>query len=296
MWLKGNLHTHTTNSDGNGTPDEVVSWYSQHGYDFLALTDHNHLTQPPDLLSEIILIPAMEITIHQQDKEIHLNAFNLTKPLEITQRDTPTATIKYYIKRITDLGGLLSVNHPNFCWSLGLDELSRLPDGFLLEIYNGHPAVNNQGMGSYPSVELMWDRLLSGTYRSVWGLAVDDMHQLHGEWGYDYSNPRKGWIMADCTERSSTAILRAIKQGAFYASTGVALSHYKFSSKICELTVEEQRGLKYCIQYIGSEGQVIHEVFGTTASYVPNGKEGYIRCRVMDSNNRHAWTQPFFLI
>ena len=43
-WLKGNLHTHTINSDGDSTPEEVVRWYREHGYDFLVLTDHNFLT------------------------------------------------------------------------------------------------------------------------------------------------------------------------------------------------------------------------------------------------------------
>ena len=34
-WYKGNTHTHTINSDGDSTPDEVVRWYRQHGYNFL---------------------------------------------------------------------------------------------------------------------------------------------------------------------------------------------------------------------------------------------------------------------
>src|ERR1041385_6337438 len=43
-WYKGNTHTHTLNSDGDSTPDEVVRWYRSHGYQFLVLTDHNYLT------------------------------------------------------------------------------------------------------------------------------------------------------------------------------------------------------------------------------------------------------------
>ncbi|HZS07725.1 MAG TPA: hypothetical protein VFD58_23010 [Blastocatellia bacterium] len=43
-WYKGNTHTHTLNSDGDSTPDEVVRWYREHGYHFLVLTDHNYLT------------------------------------------------------------------------------------------------------------------------------------------------------------------------------------------------------------------------------------------------------------
>lgn len=44
-WFRGNTHTHTLWSDGDGTPDEVVDWYASHGYDFLVLSDHNVLSQ-----------------------------------------------------------------------------------------------------------------------------------------------------------------------------------------------------------------------------------------------------------
>ena len=48
-WYKGNLHTHTLNSDGDSTPHEVATWYREHGYQFLVLTDHNHFTDPAGL-------------------------------------------------------------------------------------------------------------------------------------------------------------------------------------------------------------------------------------------------------
>jgi len=41
---RGNIHTHTTESDGDAEPEKVVEWYNNHGYDFLVLSDHNHLT------------------------------------------------------------------------------------------------------------------------------------------------------------------------------------------------------------------------------------------------------------
>ena len=37
---KGNLHTHSTNSDGTLTPEQVCRRYAEAGYDFLALTEH----------------------------------------------------------------------------------------------------------------------------------------------------------------------------------------------------------------------------------------------------------------
>lgn len=44
-WYKGNLHTHTLWSDGDDFPENVAFWYRDHGYHFLALTDHNKLSE-----------------------------------------------------------------------------------------------------------------------------------------------------------------------------------------------------------------------------------------------------------
>lgn len=40
-WYRGNLHTHTHWSDGDDYPEMVALWYRDHGYQFLAMTDHN---------------------------------------------------------------------------------------------------------------------------------------------------------------------------------------------------------------------------------------------------------------
>ena len=42
-WWKGNLHTHTFWSDGDDFPEMGADWYREHGYHFLALSDHNVL-------------------------------------------------------------------------------------------------------------------------------------------------------------------------------------------------------------------------------------------------------------
>ncbi|HAB15339.1 MAG TPA: hypothetical protein DCE44_02700, partial [Verrucomicrobiales bacterium] len=40
-WWKGNLHTHSFWSDGDDYPEMIAAWYRDHGYQFLALSDHN---------------------------------------------------------------------------------------------------------------------------------------------------------------------------------------------------------------------------------------------------------------
>ena len=44
-WYKGNLHTHSYWSDGDEFPEMIMDWYKSHGYNFLALSDHNILPE-----------------------------------------------------------------------------------------------------------------------------------------------------------------------------------------------------------------------------------------------------------
>src|SRR5687768_5000510 len=43
-WWKGNLHTHSLWSDGDDYPEMIADWYKKNGYHFLALSDHNILS------------------------------------------------------------------------------------------------------------------------------------------------------------------------------------------------------------------------------------------------------------
>src|SRR5881227_340650 len=44
-WYRGNLHTHSLWSDGDDYPEMIVAWYKEHGYNFLALSDHNRMLE-----------------------------------------------------------------------------------------------------------------------------------------------------------------------------------------------------------------------------------------------------------
>jgi len=64
QWYKGNLHTHTTQSDGRLAPEQVVAWYDQNGYDFVAITDHDTFLDPTPLqgATRMTLIPGFEFS------------------------------------------------------------------------------------------------------------------------------------------------------------------------------------------------------------------------------------------
>lgn len=51
-WWKGNLHTHSLWSDGDDFPESIAAWYQDHGYHFLALSDHNRMLEGEQWVTE----------------------------------------------------------------------------------------------------------------------------------------------------------------------------------------------------------------------------------------------------
>ena len=45
VWQKGNLHAHSLWSDGDDFPEMIIQWYKDNNYQFLALSDHNTISE-----------------------------------------------------------------------------------------------------------------------------------------------------------------------------------------------------------------------------------------------------------
>ena len=283
VWLKGNMHTHTSMSDGDSPPEEVARWYRDRGYQFLVITDHDKVTNiaAPEGL---VLIPGEEVTDRLSGKSLHVNAIGLTRVVPPQRGSTKVEVLQRNIDAVREAGGIPLVNHPNFGWAFGTEELMQLRGVTLLEIASGHPYVNAQGP---PSVESMWDDLLTAGKR-VWGVAVDDSHHLKRPWDTDVALPGKAWVVVRAEKADAKSILGALERGKFYASTGVELEDFDASS----VKVKEKNTAHYRIQFIGAKGRVLQETLGPTASYKVRGDEVYVRAKVIDSNGRMAWTQP----
>jgi len=287
-WLKGNTHTHTLESDGDSKPEAVARWYREHGYDFLVITDHDKVTRID--AEGIVLIPGEEITDRLPKRPLHVNALGITSAIPPQRGASVVEVMQRNVDAVRKAGGIAAINHPNFGWAFGADELLRIDGYTLLEIASGHPYVNMEGP---PSVESMWDRLLSAG-RRVYGVAVDDSHHLLRPWDRDIAPPGKAWIVVRA-ERNAASILDALRNGEFYASTGVEIEDYVVSEEEIRVQVCERNFAHYRIQFIGEGGRVLQETVGPFAMYVFGGEEAYVRAKVIDSNGKSAWLQPNFV-
>ena len=299
-WYKGNTHTHTLNSDGDSTPDEVVRWYREHGYRFLVLTDHNFLT-PVDGLNalyradeQFVVIKGEEVTERFDNKSLHINGLDVSQLVPPQGGTSVVDVLQRNVDAIRRAKGIPHINHPNFGWSITQDELRQVRSNRLFEVYNGHPTVNNLGGGGTPGLEDVWDGILSAGVL-LYGIAVDDAHMFKQPGNPDVPGPGRGWVVVRAPRLETRALLESLERGDFYASTGVELTELDVSAERMRIVVRPAASSRYRVQFIGKGGKVLHESLEATASYTFTGAEGYVRARVIESNGRMAWVQPVML-
>lgn len=296
-WYKGNAHTHTAESDGDSPPEAVIRWYKAHGYHWLAITDHDRITEPARFReltdSAFVLVRGEEVTARFGPAHVHVNALNPSRVVPPRTDSTLEATLRGTVDSVRAAGGVPLINHPNFGWSLDARVLARARNAPLIEIASGHPLVNSLGGGGRPGVEAMWDELL-GQGRRVYGMGVDDSHYLQGEFAFERPNPGRAWSTVRARSLDPAEIVRALEAGQFYASTGVELTDLRVTPTAIEVHVEQRGQTRYVTQFIGRGGRVLHETGDNPALFTLRGDEPYVRARVRDSNGRMAWVQPVF--
>jgi hypothetical protein len=311
-WYRGNTHTHTLNSDGDSPPDSAARWYRDHGYQFLFITDHEKQTDPAPLNERFgapgrfLLIAGQEVTQRVADsthyrgtRQAHVNSLGAGSVVMpqgergLARGITMRQGYADNVARIRAAGGIPQINHPNFVWSVRLEDLVALPDSVLLEIANAHTGVNNAGDDQSPSTEALWDSLLTRG-KTIFGVADDDAHSFKPEDADSYAltRPGRGWIVVRADTLTADAILSGIRRGDFYSSTGVMLDSLSASPNEIRLSITPYQQTRYLTEFIGTDGRVLARVRGAHATYRITGNEGYVRARVTDSNGMRAWTQP----
>lgn len=297
QYFKGNLHTHTLNSDGDSTPDDVVRWYREHGYNFVTLTDHNYLTSVDGLNAlhgaedKFLVMKGEEVTDRFESKPIHVNGFAPNSFIKPTGGSSVIDMTQRMVDAIRGAGAVPSINHPNFGWAISADELLQVQRMRLFEVFNGHPTVNNLGGGGVPGLEEVWDRILSSG-RMIYGIAVDDAHYFKRPEDKTAPRPGHGWVYVKAARLESRALVEALERGDFYSSTGVELQSITATSSSLSITIKTEAQSKYRVQFIGKQGAVLSEVTTSPASYTFKGGESYVRAKVIESNGKQAWIQP----
>lgn len=279
-WVKGNVHTHTTQSDGLFSPQQAIDWYRRHGYDFLAITDHWVLTPGRIVADDFVTVTGTEV----DGAGYHMLALGLDALPD--QKDADA------IQRITDsilaAGGLPFIAHPYWTGQTSA-EIAAVEGLVGLEVFNS-VCEKMTGLGHS---RVHWDEVLArGDHLT--GLAVDDTHWKHDAAG-------KGFLMVRCEALDEERILGAIAEGHFYASTGPIIKDLRL--------VEEEEGELFLhvdcspcqsvtFYALGSKGRRFEAPEGElleSASYPVVEDQLYLRIECLDAVGNVAWTNPLLV-
>ena len=177
-------------------------------------------------------------------------------------------------------GNMTVYCHPE--WSgVTAREFETLRGNFAMEIWNSGCAIEN-GLDTNAAY---WDELLAQGQR-IYGVATDDGHAM--------SHHGHGWVMVR-SENKVSAILSALRAGAFYASCGPEIYDFRVEDGVatveCSPVVQIQfRHLR--VPYpmaVAPAGESV-----TSHSVRLRAGTNYIRAVVMDAQGRRAWTNPIF--
>lgn len=295
-WYKGNLHCHSTQSDGKKNPLEVVQWYERHGYDFLSITDHNRVTVPETLgESPILTIPGAEINCQRGNVEYHLIGIGID--------DMPIAPFKdpqETIDAINGAGGVSIIAHP-YWHDLLTEDLLSLNGYSGIEIFNTNCWEEIQKGHSLSH----WDSLIRRGPK-IWGVASDDAH-----WKYpDYGG---GWIVLKAENLDRSSIIQSLILGNYYSSSGPEIYDMQIEGNSLHIACSPARSIYVNGQYHFSPiSKNIWDSYkgddGCSELIIPNGKfepmtevsfeldprQEILRIEVVDIYGRSAWSNPYF--
>ena len=295
-FYRGNLHTHSTGSDGALDPQEVCRRYEAEGYDFIALTDHfvglfdYPITDTSDCRKDgftTILGAELHTGMMENGHLWHLLAVGL--PGDFTPPNAPnfrpvqgSESAANIAQRARDAGAFVAIAHPH--WS-GLTEADArsIEAAHAVEIYNHGCAVDNDRGEGFLTLEHL---LNEGRHLNL--IATDDAH-FHTP---DFFG---GWVMVKAEENSPEVLLDALKNGAYYSSTGPEIRDIRITKDFVE--VECTPAVNILVQGHGSPMAKLRGEAMTLAKISLERLVGspWIRVTVIDRAGKRAWSNPIWL-
>jgi hypothetical protein len=295
---RGNLHTHSTLSDGALPPQGVIEAYKGAGYDFVQLSEH-FLARFGWPIADTRRWRCNDFTtliggeLHAPGTKVgelwHILAAGL--PLDFPAPQ-PTESGPELAARARAAGAFVAIAHP--AWSQLTPEDGRaLEAAHAVEIYNHGCAVeNDRGDGFY-----LLDRLLSEG-RRLTAIAVDDAHFGHGE-----HDAFGGFIEVKAESLDPEALLAALKAGHFYSSQGPRLHDVSVSREevavVCSPvhSVSLLTGTSRALARIGRH--ITHAAFDLAKlkreASTDAGADKWFRIAAIDAAGRRAWTNPIWI-
>ena len=278
-WYKVGLHIHTTLSDGRKSPEDVIRLYRENGYDAIALTDHWRYGEGRRE-EGLLILSGCEYNDPEHDGTVgvmHIVGVGMERNPDLTV-GTPHTQV---VEEIRACGGLPILAHP--AWSMNtLADAQALPGIVHTEVYN---AVSEAHESLRAYSEFFVDMCANaGICYGI--LATDDTHYFDG------SDECKGWVMVRAAECTREAIIKALREGDYYASQGPELYVTREDNRF---TVECSPCV--CLSVLSNlawtAGRTVRGEDVTGHVYECRPEEKWIRIQCRDKDGRMAWSNVF---
>ncbi len=282
-FFKGNLHCHTTNSDGKLTPEECKAFYREHGYDFLSITDHRKLSEETHMEDGMLVLCGMEMDYFLPGEVVHLVGVGLSE--ELNQHDV-TRNMQTYIDLVNRYDGRVIIAHP--AWSLNtVTTLSGLHGLTAAEIYNSASTYPWNGDRA-DSSNVLDAAAAHGTFFNF--VASDDSHWYNGEAG-------RSFTMVQADELTKESLFKAIDEGRFYCSQGPEIRQITVEDERIHVECSEAERVIFYSNLVWANNRCVAKPGMTEAEYIarPENGETFVRIQVMDKEGRSAWSNPILL-
>lgn len=282
---KGNIHTHSTASDGVRTPEAVCTTYREAGYDFLALTDHFMAkygfpvvdTRPfrrPGFTT--ILGAELHAPVTSLGETWQILAVGLPDDFAVLQ---PGETGAALAARAIAAGAFVDIPHPGW-YALTAEDATTLRGVRAVEVYNHTSQLRTErGDGVY-----LADQLLAGG-RRIGLIALDDAH-------FACMDAFGGWVMVKAEANEPEALLDALKAGRYYATQGPLIHDIAWGAAEVEITCTAAAS----VMVLGRGSRAVQSVApGQTRVRLPFAAlkaSGFARVVVADVAGRRAWSNP----
>lgn len=288
-FFKGNIHSHSTRSDGLLSPERVVAAYRDRGYDFVAITDHFierygfPITDTSPYRTEAFTtLPAAEMHARGLQNGILWDLVAVGLPPDFASR-CPDEDAVALCRRAQAAGAFVAIAHPAWNGVVHSDALSIIEAVDAIEIHNeGHTLDSERGGGWY-----LADSLATAGHRFS-AFAADDAH-----FKADRYDRFGGWINVRAESLDPEALLASLKRGHYYASTGPEIHNVTLTTR--EIVVECDPAVGVML---GGAGTIRRYVRGdgiTRAAFpLAPFADAFFRVIVVRVDGKHAWTSPIW--
>ncbi|MFA7673600.1 MAG: hypothetical protein WCY62_07080 [Clostridia bacterium] len=289
-FYKANYHTHSQNSDGQFTQEEVINMYKEQGYSFLCMSEHNRVTKTTKYDTDSFkLVPGLELhcVMHESPLVIHHMLGLASQDNEKIYNDMRIDNVPFtennetllaLEKTLIDLDLLTVYCHPT--WShVETPQFDFLKDTEIMEVCN-FGTIIDQGHNNDP---VYWDSWLKQG-KQIFGMANDDSHRIQHFCG--------GWNMVKCKEFTVPSMLDSLRKGSFYCTMGPFIDDFYIEDGYAVVKCSEAKSVTVITQ--SGWGKSYRDPKGKLTEVVHNcPMSAYsIRVEVEDMNGNIAWSNP----